>query len=68
MKKKIVTFIRDVITMTSLKRRHNQMFLQFGFVLISLKNHNLTKSCNSRHQNRRLKGVGVLTFEFVNLK
>jgi len=37
----------DVAVMTSLKWRHS-WFLKFDFVMISLKNQNLVKSCNFR--------------------
>jgi len=43
----LVTFFGDVMVMTSLKWRYN-CILEFDFVIISLKNHNLAKSRNFR--------------------
>jgi len=43
----LVIFFGDVMVMTSVKLRHNY-FLKLDFVIISFKNHNLTKSRNFR--------------------
>jgi len=52
---RLVTFFSDVVTMTSLKLRHSR-FLNYDCVIISLKNHNLAKSRNSKSPKSKIKG------------
>jgi len=50
-----VTLFGDVMAITSLKWRHN-WFLKLDFVIISLKNHNLTKLRNFSSPKLKIKG------------
>jgi len=52
---KLLTFFCDVIMMTSMKWCHI-WFFKFNFVIIGLKTHNLSKSCNFRPPTSNFKG------------
>jgi len=50
----LVTFLRDVMVMTSRKRRHNYI-LMFDLFIISFKNHHLAKSQNFKSPILKIK-------------